>query len=840
MYGSGPTFGNLTNGGATRPLAYTIDSYIFGEEVGQPRSPYLAEAVDGALSMFDQNFNSNPWQYDDPWMDGLLAESLIRYYNLTGDPRIPPVVKTMLDWVWNNAVDHTTGRVIYQLLDMPPVMFANLTNLVAPTYAWYWNVSGDPTYLTEGDLLFSHALDDDISYAGKSFSQNYTWSFDYVRWRSGNPTMTTDMGDPANARVASSDPAITPSIFSFAASTTTIISGHSVDLSWGTSNAASLSIDNGIGSVTNTLGKTIFPATTTTYTLTATNSAGNSTAQVTVVVNPPAPVISSFSALHPSLTAGQTNTLSWNVSNAATLSIDHGIGIVTGNSVTVSSTVTTTYTLTATNITGTATAQTTVTISAPGSPTITSFSASPSVITIGQSSTLSWSASNAISFSVNNGIGTVTGNSVTVSPTSDTTYTLTATNSNGSVTALIMILVNAPNPIISSFSASPSSIAIGQTSTLSWSVSNTVSLSIDNSIGTVTGNSVTVSPTSDTTYTLTALNGRIRTTAQITIPVESYPALSNVQAGSITSSAATITWNTSQPADSQVNYGLTAGYGLSTDVTDLSPMASAHTIALSNLNPSTLYHFQVQSKNAYGLSGSSADLSFTTPTASGNSGGGGSFSNTPTTVTVAPAASPSITSSATTAPLTSGGILRLINQNGTFYLVINNVKHGITNPGMLASYGFTFSQAEPATSADASLPQGSLLSPQNGSLVKSPKDSTVYLIVNQQRYGFVSAKIFTSLGFKFSSVLTVTDPELQILPKSANLDSSLVSHPPGVEIIHNKTIYLIGDDNQLHPYPSLKVYNSWHIANDFSGIVPSNQADMLLPVGDMLSQRILQ
>ena len=61
-----------------------------------------------------------------------------------------------------------------------------LNNLVAPAFAWYYNVTGnaEPVYLTAGDEMFSHALDTAISYNGKIFSQNYRWSFDYVRWRS--------------------------------------------------------------------------------------------------------------------------------------------------------------------------------------------------------------------------------------------------------------------------------------------------------------------------------------------------------------------------------------------------------------------------------------------------------------------------------------------------------------------------------------------------------------------------------------------------------------------------------------------------------------------------------
>lgn len=60
-------------------------------------------------------------------------------------------------------------------------------------------------------------------------------------------------------------------------------------------------------------------------------------------------------------------------------------------------------------------------------------------------------------------------------------------------------------PTIASFTARPSDVAIGYSTTLTWAVSGQVTqLSIDPSIGVVTGGSVPVSPTASTTYTLTA------------------------------------------------------------------------------------------------------------------------------------------------------------------------------------------------------------------------------------------------------------------------------------------------------------------------------------------------
>ena len=87
----------------------------------------------------------------------------------------------------------------------------------------------------------------------------------------------------------------------------------------------------------------------------------------------------------------------------------------------------------------TTTCSATVTQSAP---TITSFTATPSSITAGQNSLLSWVVANASSTSINNGIGTVTGTSVTVSPSATTIYTLSAVNPGGTTTANATVTVS--------------------------------------------------------------------------------------------------------------------------------------------------------------------------------------------------------------------------------------------------------------------------------------------------------------------------------------------------------------------------------------------------------------
>ena len=77
-----------------------------------------------------------------------------------------------------------------------------------------------------------------------------------------------------------------PIINSFSAVPSTITVGESTILSWGVTDATSVTIDQGIGSKPLIGSIVVSPTVTTTYTLTATNSVGSVTATAAVIVNP--------------------------------------------------------------------------------------------------------------------------------------------------------------------------------------------------------------------------------------------------------------------------------------------------------------------------------------------------------------------------------------------------------------------------------------------------------------------------------------------------------------------------------------------------------------------------
>ncbi|MEK7584068.1 MAG: fibronectin type III domain-containing protein, partial [Patescibacteria group bacterium] len=88
------------------------------------------------------------------------------------------------------------------------------------------------------------------------------------------------------------------------------------------------------------------------------------------------------------------------------------------------------------------------------------------------------------------------------------------------------------------------------------------------------------------------------------------PSITNVVASGITGSSVTVTWNTNEVADREVEYGTTTAYGQSSLVS--SNFAASHSVSLANLSPNTLYHYRVKSRDAAGNLAVSSDATFTT------------------------------------------------------------------------------------------------------------------------------------------------------------------------------------------------------------------------------------
>ncbi len=149
-------------------------------------------------------------------------------------------------------------------------------------------------------------------------------------------------------------------------------------------------------------------------------------------------------------------------------------------------------------------------------PVISAFTLSPDSIQQGETAVLHWEiAGENVTVFIDQGIGQVgmTGNQ-NVSPPVNTTFTLSATNSGGSVSRTVELKVRRTSdptidpPVIENFTLSPDSITNGETAVLHWQVSGeNVTVFIDQGIGQVgeKGNQ-NVSPPVNTTFTLSATN----------------------------------------------------------------------------------------------------------------------------------------------------------------------------------------------------------------------------------------------------------------------------------------------------------------------------------------------
>ena len=160
---------------------------------------------------------------------------------------------------------------------------------------------------------------------------------------------------------------------------------------------------------------------------------------------------------------------------------------------------------------------------------ILNLDASPNPIIKGQSTTLSWSTSDSEYIQTANidpapGAVNASGSAV-VTPIETTTYVYTVTWANGSRQTSRTVTVYVPPEITVSLDNSP--IILGETTTLRWSTTGDAStMTIDPGIGsTLLSSAQAVTPTQDTTYTLTATGPGGTDTEQITLTVIQPPEL---------------------------------------------------------------------------------------------------------------------------------------------------------------------------------------------------------------------------------------------------------------------------------------------------------------------------
>jgi Secretion system C-terminal sorting domain len=410
-------------------------------------------------------------------------------------------------------------------------------------------IAGESTTITAsgcaGTITWSNGQTGSSITVSPTTTTNYTATCTTANGCSATTTTTITVGD------------LLPPVLT--ATPTTICLGES----------STLSAMGCTGTVTWSTGQTgtsivVSPTTTTSYTATCTvNGITSAPATSTVTVNSATASVTPSSAVitcsNPTatLTATGGGTYAW--SNGQTTAS------ISANSAG-------TYSVTVTSANGcTATASATVTAD-NAVPTAPSVTASNSSIYVGESTVLTASGcTGTVTWS--NG---QTGNSITVSPTSTTSYTATCTTANGcsSTTTTTVNVTPLGSPVLT---ATPSTICLGESSTISASgCTGTVTWSTGQ-----TGSSITVSPTSTTSYSATCtVGGIVSSPSNIAVTVNSATA-------SVTPSSAIITCSNPTATLTATGGGTYAWSNGQTTASITANSAGTYTVTVTSANGCT-------------------------------------------------------------------------------------------------------------------------------------------------------------------------------------------------------------------------------------------------------------
>ena len=445
------------------------------------------------------------------------------------------------------------------------------------------------------------------------------------------------------------------SVTSFNANPSTVTAGSSSTLSWTTAGCTTVSI-SGLGSYgTNSSVSTGVLNGTQTYTLTATGTDGIAhTQSQTVTVNQVAQAcsVTSFYANPTQVTSGSSANIGWSTTGCTNVSVS-GPNVTSSQASGTASTGavygTQSYTITASGASNTVPAQT-VTVTAStvnqNNCSISSFYASPSVVTYGGYSTIYWNTSGCTSatLSGNNASGSGTSSSVSTGPIYGTNiYTLTAYGQNGSpVSQTITVYSNANNTqgcIVTNAYASPATVNSGDSTILYWNNANGGAVSVTG--GTLNssyqyGSSITTGPIyGTTTYTITPVNcssGGYAQSQSVTVYVNNnvnqyYGATTvtttlatNVSAYSARLNGLIASTNGGSSVEAYFEYGTTEDLGQQTSQQLVSASGAENYFDTISTTPDTTYYYRA-ALVSNGTIYRGSIIAFTTPALQTNTGG---------------------------------------------------------------------------------------------------------------------------------------------------------------------------------------------------------------------------
>ena len=277
-------------------------------------------------------------------------------------------------------------------------------------------------------------------------------------------------------------------IDSFRAARSVVASGARPVLSWATTAPAGATVTLN-GATVAADGRNVAQAAITsaaTYTLRLVSGGVTRTATVRVRVqatptetgaDPPTLV----ATVSPSqIEEGGTATLRWTTSGATGVTVDGARVAVPSGTRTVRPSESRSYRVVASGDGGTTAVNVQIVVVEAEEPPTASLTASSTSITEGQSVALRYATNGATSASISgHGAVRLPSGSVTVRPTTTTTYVLTAVNDGGTATSSVTITVSAPEAMISSFTGPSGDVEEGDTYRLSWVTRNATTVTLD-------------------------------------------------------------------------------------------------------------------------------------------------------------------------------------------------------------------------------------------------------------------------------------------------------------------------------------------------------------------------
>ncbi|NOY62581.1 MAG: hypothetical protein GXP10_05385, partial [Gammaproteobacteria bacterium] len=320
---------------------------------------------------------------------------------------------------------------------------------------------------------FSNKFNNDMATTGdgKDFSIVFTGIGTWDRWNELKGRFTVAGGGGGGGPIT---PAPT---LSLGATSTSILSGESAQLTWSTTDANSCTASGGwSGSQATSGSASIGPlSATSTFTLNCSGDGGSIEKSIQVTVTTPTAPTLTFGATNNSILSGASTTLTWSTSNASacTASGDWGGSKATsGSTSTGTLTATSTFTLDCSGSGGNIQKSVQVTVAAPV-PTL-SFSAASNSLLAGESTQLTWSSTNASSCFASvgwSGTKATSGSASTGALSANSTFTLNCSGSGGSIEKSVQVTVTTPAAPTLTFNAANSSILSGESTTLTWSTS---------------------------------------------------------------------------------------------------------------------------------------------------------------------------------------------------------------------------------------------------------------------------------------------------------------------------------------------------------------------------------